>query len=94
MINRDIWLLTSKEQGRTFAGTNTSHWNIGACVMSILAASETEEQAWFGLIEPGSHKVTKPIAAPGTPRQQQTPARRRQFGRDSAPARKDCRISR
>ncbi len=76
IVNRDIWLLTSKDHGRTFQGSNTSHWNIGACVMSsesltpgpngVLAAWETEKQAWFGLIEKGSTKVTNPIAAPIT----------------------------
>ena len=34
VVNRDIWLLSSTDHGRTFSGSNISHWNIGACVMS------------------------------------------------------------
>ena len=77
IVNRDIWLLTSKDHGLTFQGSNTSHWTIGACVMSsesltqtpngVLAAWETEKQAYFGLIEKGASKVSTPIAAPGQP---------------------------
>lgn len=77
IVNRDIWLLTSKDQGKSFTGSNVSHWNIGACVMSsqsltpgpngVLAAWETEKQAWFGLVEPGTGKVTRQMSAPGTP---------------------------
>lgn len=77
VVNRDIWLLSSTDHGRTFTGTDVSHWNIGACVMSsesfatapngILAAWETEKQAYFGLIQPGTSKISTPIAAPGTP---------------------------
>jgi hypothetical protein len=73
VVNRDIWLLSSKDQGRTFQGSDISHWTIGACVMSsaslaaspdgILAAWETEKQAYFGRIENG--RVATPIAAPG-----------------------------
>ena len=77
IVNRDIWLLRSADQGRTFTGTDVSHWEIGACVMSseslapapggILAAWETEKQAYFAMIQRGTGKVGTPIAAPGTP---------------------------
>jgi hypothetical protein len=77
IVNRDIWLLRSKDAGKTFTGTNVSHWNIGACVMSsealapgangILAAWETEKQAYFATIDRATGKVSEPIAAPGAP---------------------------
>ena len=76
-VNRDIWLLSSTDHGRTFTGADISHWNIGACVMSseafaqapngILAAWESEKQTYFGLVQPGTSKVSKPVAAPGVP---------------------------
>jgi hypothetical protein len=75
VVNRDIWLLTSTDHGRTFTGADISRWNIGACVMSsefftaapggLFAAWESEKQAYFGRVVNG--KVEKPIAAPGAP---------------------------
>jgi hypothetical protein len=83
VVNRDIWLLTSTDHGKSFTGTDVSHWNIGACVMSsesfatakngILAAWETEKQTYFGNIQPGTSKVSTPIAAPGSPKNRKYP---------------------
>ncbi len=83
IVNRDIWLLRSTDQGKTFAGANVSHWNIGACVMSseffagsgngILAAWETEKQTWFAQVDPATGKVSEAIAAPGTPANRKFP---------------------
>jgi hypothetical protein len=83
VVNRDIWLLSSTDHGRTFTGTDISHWNIGACVMSsesfaqasngILAAWETEKQTYFGLVQPGTSKISTPVAAPGVPRNRKYP---------------------
>jgi hypothetical protein len=83
VVNRDIWLLSSTDHGRTFTGADVSHWNIGACVMSsesfaqapngILAAWETEKQAYFGLVQPGTSRISTPIAAPGVPRNRKYP---------------------
>jgi len=80
-VNRDMWLLSSTDHGDTFQGVNISHWNIGACVMSsadlassangLLAAWESEKQTWYGRVENGA--VSKPIAAPGTPRNRKYP---------------------
>ncbi len=75
VVNRDIWLLTSTDRGRTFQGSEVSPWKIGACVMSsaflepgpngLLASWETEKQAYFGHVVNG--KVTGATAAPGVP---------------------------
>jgi hypothetical protein len=83
VVNRDIWLLSSTDHARTFTGTDVSHWNIGACVMSsesfsqasngILAAWETEKQTYFGIVQPGTSKISTPIAAPGVPRNRKYP---------------------
>jgi hypothetical protein len=81
ITNRDIWLLSSRDQGRTFQGSKVSHWNIGACVMSsadlvssgngVLAAWETEKQTYFGKVANGS--VSSPIAAPGMSKNRKYP---------------------
>src|SRR5665213_1702177 len=81
IVNRDIWLLTSVNKGGSFQGTDVSHWNIGACVMSsaslvpspngLLAAWETEKQTYFGRIDHG--KVAAPTAASGTPHNRKYP---------------------
>ena len=73
MVHRDMYLLMSKDHGRTFAAQKVSEWNIGACVMSTeafaqsangtFAAWETEKQVYFGKVNGGA--VTA-IGAPGT----------------------------
>jgi hypothetical protein len=72
-VHRDMYLLTSKDRGRTFASQKVSEWNIGACVMSTeafaqsatgtLAAWETEKQVYFGKVNGGAPIA---IGAPGT----------------------------
>jgi hypothetical protein len=74
-VHRDIYLLISRDHGRTFEGSDISAWNVGYCVMSsesftegpagVLAAWESEKQVYFGRIDPASGKLT-PAAAPGT----------------------------
>jgi hypothetical protein len=74
-INRDIYLLRSRDQGRTFSGTRVHKWNLNACPMTsmalvardrALAAWETAGQVYFGAIDPTSARIASPIAAPGT----------------------------
>jgi hypothetical protein len=72
-VHRDMYLLTSKDHGRTFASQKVSEWNIGACVMSTeafaqsangtLAAWEAEKQVYFAKVNGG---VPAAIGAPGT----------------------------
>ncbi len=81
-VHRDMYLLTSRDQGRSFQAANVSKWNIGACVMSAeafaqmkdvtLAAWETEKQIYFGRIVNGT--VAQPIGAPGTGENRKYPA--------------------
>jgi|SRR5579885_2170128 len=73
-IHRDITLLISKDHGGTFRADNVAPWNLNACPMStaylsaggrrVLAAWETEGQVYFDQIDPGSLKLSPPIAAP------------------------------
>jgi hypothetical protein len=77
VVNRDIWLLTSTDEGRSFRASDISKWKIGACVMSsaflapapggVLAAWETEKQTYFARIPSGTDGVSHPIPAPGAP---------------------------
>ncbi|MDE3197139.1 MAG: hypothetical protein KGN84_12385, partial [Acidobacteriota bacterium] len=81
VVHRDIWLLTSTDAGKSFAGSMVSKWNIGACVMSaasltpgpkgMIAAWETEKQTYFGQIVKGS--IPTPVAAEGTPSDRKFP---------------------
>jgi hypothetical protein len=75
MTHRDMFLLESNDQGRTFRGSRIQRWEIGACPMtsmsiasaqsSVLAAWETAGQVYFGEIDPKAARIPAPIAAPG-----------------------------
>ncbi len=57
LVHRDMYLLTSRDQGATFSGNKAAEWNVGYCVMSssafasspagLEAAWETERQVYF-----------------------------------------------
>jgi hypothetical protein len=76
MVHRDMYLLVSRDKGETFQGEDISKWNVGYCVMSsesfsqsptgVLAAWETEKQAYYGRIDPATQRLSTPIAAPGS----------------------------
>jgi hypothetical protein len=84
MVHRDIYLLMSRDRGRTFEGSDISKWNVGACVMSseafaespagVLAAWETEKQTFFGRIDSATGRLSLPVAAPGTGENRKYPA--------------------
>ena len=84
VVHRDIYLLISRDHGRTFEGADISKWNVGACVMSseafaespagVLAAWETEKQAYYSRVAPGSGKISPPLGAPGTGGNRKYPA--------------------
>lgn len=75
VVNRDMYLLASRDRGRTFEGADISPWKIGACTMSleyfstsaagVLASWETKGNVYYGIVRPGTTDVTKIIAAPG-----------------------------
>ena len=73
-VNRDMFLLTSRDKGTTFAGEKLDEWNANICPMSTasLSASATETviswenkgQIYFGHVAPNT-KAVAPVAAPG-----------------------------
>jgi hypothetical protein len=71
-VHRDIWLLTSPDGGRSFAGRKLHTWDINACPMSSMAFSEGAVEV-FGAWETGGQvyfqQLTKtdsaPVSAPG-----------------------------
>jgi hypothetical protein len=74
VVHRDIYLLTSEDQGNTFHSRLVHEWNIGACPMSsmsfvqrardVAGAWETQGQVYWTTINGDSVGVIK--AAPGT----------------------------
>jgi hypothetical protein len=84
VVNRDIYLLFSKDRGKTFQGSDISKWNVGYCVMStqsmsegpagVLAAWESEKQVYFGRIDPASGRISQVIPAPGSTNDRKHPS--------------------
>jgi hypothetical protein len=84
MVHRDMYLMVSKDHGQTFEGTDVSKWNVGYCVMSseafaqgsvgVLAAWETEKQAYYGRVDPATGKMSASVAAPGAGGNRKHPA--------------------
>jgi hypothetical protein len=75
MTHRDMFLLESADQGRTFQGARVQPWEIGACPMTsmsiasssttVFGAWETAGQVYFGAVDPKSARIPTLIAAPG-----------------------------
>lgn len=75
VVNRDMYLLVSKDHGQSFAGSDISKWKIGICVMSsesfaqstagTVAAWETEKQVYYAPID-AAGRIASPIPAPGS----------------------------
>jgi hypothetical protein len=72
-VHRDIYLMASKDRGKSFQGSMVHPWEINACPMSsmsfaenggtTLAAWETGGQVFYGNVSGAA--VPKPIVAPG-----------------------------
>jgi hypothetical protein len=75
MTHRDIYLLQSSDQGRSFIGSKVQPWEIGACPLTsmsltssgsrILGAWETAGQVYYGATDAKSARIPSPIGAPG-----------------------------
>lgn len=73
MVHRDIYLLSSKDGAKSFAGAMIHPWELKACPMSsssivgspggTWAAWETAGQVYMGKITAGA--IAQPVAAPG-----------------------------
>jgi hypothetical protein len=74
-VNRDTFLLTSRDKGARFHSDKVQSWKVEACPMSsfafadgradVLAAWETKGQVYYARIDPATGKRSQPIAAPG-----------------------------
>jgi len=83
-VHRDMTLLASTDQGRTFLTTKVGPWELNACPMStaylsesgqrVLAAWEIAGQVYFNSINPVSLALSTTIAAPGESNNRKHPA--------------------
>jgi hypothetical protein len=83
---RDMYLLTSNDQARSFQDrfVSVQKWSINSCPMSsqtfaegpdrVIAAWQTEEQVYFASLKPGSNEPEPPQAAPGSGPKRKHPA--------------------
>ena len=83
-VNRNMYLLMSRDAAEHFTSALVSSWKIGACVMSTQAFAEgpsgvytgweAEGQVYFGRIDPRTGGVSNIVGAPGTDRTRKHPA--------------------
>ncbi len=74
-VHRDMVLLVSRDNGKTFQSTDLDPWNIGACPMTtvsltesagrVFASWETQGQVYFAPIDENTMKPGKRFSAPG-----------------------------
>jgi hypothetical protein len=74
-VHRDIYLLSSKDKGKSFAGSLLHKWEINACPMSsmdfaenskgVVASWETGGQVYWARIDLDHRPSMQAIAAPG-----------------------------
>jgi hypothetical protein len=82
-VNRDMYLLTSADHGKSFHSLRLHPWKVEICPMSteafaeangrVLAAWESDNQVFFTAIEPGTAKVSHPQSPTGTGRIRKLP---------------------
>jgi len=73
MVHRDMYLLESRDHGRTFKGSDIAKWDVGYCVMSaeafvngpsgMFVAWESEKQVHFGRVNPAADVVSDATTA-------------------------------
>lgn len=83
-IHRDMTMLISRNQGRSFSATDLSRWRLNACPMStaglsegageVLAAWERAGEVYFDEINPRTLLPSAAFAAPGSPADWKHPA--------------------
>ena len=84
LVNRDMYLLMSRNRGIDFNGVKLHEWNIGQCVVStsafsegpkgVLATWETRGQVYYAPIDPNTFTTSSPIPAPGVGNNRKHPA--------------------
>jgi hypothetical protein len=83
-VNRDMFLLASRDNGKTFQGVQVDRWAVAQCPMSsesfavrdggVVAAWETEGQVYLAAVSGETLKAGKPVAAPGSSRGRKHPS--------------------
>lgn len=83
-VNRDIYLLSSKDRGKKFQSALVQKWKILACPMSsesfaegskgVVVSWETEGQVSFAALDPATLKLGRPVSPPGASRERKHPA--------------------
>jgi hypothetical protein len=85
MEQRDMYLLTSTDRGKTFRGEDVHPWAINTCPMSseafaegpgglVAAAWDTKGQVYFARIDPKTGKRSAAVAPPGAGHERKHPA--------------------
>src|SRR5262245_22952475 len=72
-VNRDTYLLTSKDHGKTFAGQRVDGWEINACPMTSYALVQTRLGIFFAwenkglvqLVRTAAGKILTPVSPSG-----------------------------
>jgi hypothetical protein len=85
-VNRDMYLLTSNDRGKSFSGMLLDKWNLNICPMSsaalangpdggdgLLAAWETQGQVFFASIDLNKRAQVAPISPSGITGKQKHP---------------------
>ena len=82
-IQRDTYLLTSTDAGKSFSGADVHPWRVSTCPMStyalratprgVVAAWETEGQVYFGNIDSAGKPVAQLQPAPGEAKDRKMP---------------------
>ena len=75
LTNRDVYVVTSRDGGRSFAGSRVQPWSLNACPMTsmslaaasdrVMAAWETAGQVYMGSVDSAAGTVPVTTAAPG-----------------------------
>jgi hypothetical protein len=83
-VDRDMYLLTSNDRGRSFRGLRLHPWKLDTCPMStatlgegagrVVAAWETMGQVYFAAINPAAGVSANPVSAPGEGKGRKHPA--------------------
>jgi hypothetical protein len=76
LTQRDIYLLESSDNAKSFRGARVQSWNIGACPMTsmsmaasgsrVVGAWETAGQVYFGDIDVKGARIPSLLSAPGS----------------------------
>jgi hypothetical protein len=75
LIHRDMYLLESNDQGRSFRGANVHKWEISTCAMTsaslaasgsrVFGAWETAGQVFYGEVDAKAARIPQAVPAPG-----------------------------